>query len=84
MQDETDEGGLMEFGFINVTFVERDRYDGNNSYNAWYSNSGSPTLLISGIVHRRSNAFDSTILKICEVRHCRKRRGTHLLHVDPV
>ena len=32
---------------------------------AWYSRSGSPTCSISGIVHRRSNAFDKTILKIC-------------------
>jgi hypothetical protein len=27
--------------------------------------NGSPTLVISGIVHLRSNALDSTILKIC-------------------
>src|SRR5689334_736662 len=27
--------------------------------------SGSPTLVISGIVHFRSNALESTILKIC-------------------
>lgn len=30
----------------------------------WYSSNGSPTCSISGMVQRRSNAFDKTILKI--------------------
>lgn len=36
-------------------------------YTVWYSKSGSPTFSISGIVHFRSKAFDSTILKICDM-----------------
>ena len=35
--------------------------------------NGSPVSLISGIVHLRSNAFDSTILKICAGQP--RRRG---------
>jgi hypothetical protein len=37
----------------------------NKYYTFMYSNIGSPTADISGIVHFRSKAFDKTILKIC-------------------
>jgi hypothetical protein len=41
---------------------------------------------ISGIVHFRSNAFDSTILKICggQLSPLNEHLFTHLLHVDAV
>jgi len=44
---------------------------GHNQYQSnhtlMYSNIGSPTAEISGIVHFKSNAFDRTILNICNV-----------------
>ena len=50
--------------------------------------NGSPVFSISGMVHLRSNAFDSTILKICMLlsgrfQPCGSTRA-HLLHVDAV
>jgi hypothetical protein len=38
--------------------------DSKSCYTVMYSNIGSPTAEISGMVHFKSNAFDKTILKI--------------------
>ena len=55
----------------------------------WYISSGSPRFSISGMVHLRSNAFERTILKICDVVSLslqEKLRGkeVYLLDIDAV
>lgn len=57
---------MLESSFDNTTgmIVPPDLFNSRSQLTDWYSNRGSPTFSISGMVHFRSNALERTILKI--------------------